>query len=137
MSQRSSWWTSRFKEKKTELTTTGSNYFIWNRWSLFPWRMHTNTDLFVEYTSFLEKSMQKMEHEKGHLLNDDNNTWLKKIVTFSSNINSPWYIYKRKYNRSHFEKKIEFIPVMFIHDKFLEYTCIPEFIYNDIDNNSC
>lgn len=35
------------------------------------------------------------------------------------------------------KKKIEFIPVMFIHDKFLEYTCIPEFIYNDIDNNSC
>lgn len=63
------------KKKKPELTTTSSNYFIWNRWSLFPGRMHTNTDLFVEYTSFLEKSMQKMEHEKVHLLNDDNNTW--------------------------------------------------------------
>lgn len=89
MSQRSSWWTSRFKEKKPELTTTSSNYFIWNRWSLFPGRMHTNTDLFVEYTSFLEKSMQKMEHEKGHLLNDDNNTWLKKLWHFLQTLIHP------------------------------------------------
>lgn len=26
--------------------------------------MHTNTDLFVEYTSFLEKSVQKMDMKK-------------------------------------------------------------------------
>lgn len=72
--------------------------------------------------------------KKGHLLNDDNNTWLKKIETFSSNINSPWYIYiKENTTGLILKKKIEFIPVMFIHDKFLEYTCIPEFIYNDIE----
>lgn len=61
---------------------------------------------------------------------------IKKIVTFSSNINSPWYI-KENTTGLILKKKIEFIPVMFIHDKFLEYTCIPEFIYNDIDNSSC
>lgn len=62
---------------------------------------------------------------------------IKKIVTFSSNINSPWYIYIKENTSGLIKKKIEFIPVMFIHDKFLEYTCIPEFIYNDIDNSSC
>lgn len=66
--------------------------------------MHTNTDLFVEYTSFLEKSMQKMEHEKGHLLNDDNNTWLKKLWHFLQTLIHP-DIYKRKYIRSYKEKK--------------------------------
>lgn len=95
MSQRSSWWTSRFIEKKqnklqpvqTILFEIGDLFFLHT--------MHTNTDLFVEYTSFLEKSMQKMEHEKGHLLNDDNNTWLKKLWHFLQTLIHP-DIYKKE-----------------------------------------
>lgn len=83
--------------------------------------MHTNTDLFVEYTSFLEKSMQKMEHEKGHLLNDDNNTWLKKLWHFLQTLIHPDIYIKENTTGLILKKKIEFIPVLFIHD------CIPEF----------
>lgn len=81
--------------------------------------------------------MQKMEHEKGHLLNDDNNTWLKKLWHFLQTLIHPDIYIKENTTGLILKKKIEFIPVMFIHDKFLEYTCIPEFIYNDIDNSSC
>lgn len=51
----------------------------------------------------------------------------KKIVIFFLNINLFWYIYKRKYIWF-----FEFIFVMFIYDKFLEYICILEFYKVDI-----
>lgn len=73
-----------------------------------------------------------MEHEKGHLLNDDNNTWLKKLWHFLQTLIHPDIYIKENTSGLILKKKIEFIPVMFIHDKFLEYTCIPEFYKADI-----
>lgn len=59
---------------------------------------------------------------------------IKKIVIFFLNINLFWYIYiKENIIGFILKKKIEFIFVMFIYDKFLEYICILEFIYNDIE----
>lgn len=63
---------------------------------------------------------------------------IKKIVTFSSNINSPWYIYKRKYNRSHFEMK-NWIYTCNVYTwqvfRIYMYTRILQsrYIYNDIE----